>query len=79
MSIKNDTGRIACDGASCEATAPAPVALRPVLSGRGATGDTTGAEGWLFVGSRDAHRHFCPECGPKYLSAALPAPAGSAR
>ena len=79
MSIKNDIGRIACDGVACEATAPAPVALRPVLSGRGAAGNTTGAEGWLFVGSRDACRHFCPQCGAKYLSAALPALVVSAR
>lgn len=66
MSLTQDGQLILCDGEECEATARLPVALRPELPLPGEQGMQTAA-GWLFVGNREAWKHFCPRCACSYL------------
>ncbi len=65
MAIKSSGQFILCDGEGCASKVSLPIALRPVLSGKGAADQL---KGWLFVNVGGQRRHYCPDCVPKYLS-----------
>jgi hypothetical protein len=65
MSFSEEGKYIYCDGANCLSHVKAPVALRSLLTTR--DGLLAGLEGWVFVGSGNAARHYCPRCGSSLL------------
>jgi hypothetical protein len=67
MGLAEDGRSIYCDGDGCSATAPFPVALRPVLNSNPARNAAT-ARGWLCVLSQDTDCYFCPVCAVQYLN-----------
>lgn len=68
MSLDEEGQHIVCDGTRCQATLRLYDALCPVS-------DTSRvAEGWLFVATQKAMRHFCPRCAHRYLATLDPGP-----
>jgi len=63
MSLGKGGQTIYCDGGNCNAAAPAPVALRRMLTGN----DSGSAVGWLFVVRQNVNYHFCPACAERQL------------
>ena len=70
VSLAENGKQIRCDGAGCQASVCAAVALRPLLAS--AQSERRSQQGWLFVVGRErsdssVDKHYCPRCAPEYL------------
>lgn len=65
MSLAADGKTIICDGEGCTQAATALVGLRSTLTPN--TQNPPTVDGWLFVASQGAWRHYCPKCAAKYV------------